>query len=351
MNRREFTRLGLFGSLMSSASLRALAASCPHSTTVVCESGPSPRHVPTVKVIAIGTGGINAAKRLREALPRKVEFLGLGAGSRPDRDADFACRYWRMPGWGTGADPGLGKFIGVQMAAGLGSWLHGTDVLFVVAGMGGGMGTGAAPVIARHARQVHGIRTVGIVSRPFPFEGIRRAATALDGIDHLRRETVALLTVTGEQIIESLSGKKNISLLDAFDRTGWLMRSAAIGIYGATTQLWSLDGAADVLFGEEGMSSVGFGYVTADSTIHPGSGSRPTWAVVMALSDNHFDLASLVRGRCAIVCLESGVSLTEADKTEATGLVREHMAKNAAVLVIDRVVPEHGQSVHATVIA
>src|SRR5690606_13002586 len=169
------------------------------------------------KVVGIGGGGVNAVNRMIEVGLKGVEFIAINTDAQAllMSDADVKLDVGRelTRGLGAGADPEVGKKAAEDHAEEIEDVLRGADMVFVTAGEGGGTGTGGAPVVARIARSL-GALTVGVVTRPFTFEGRRRSVQAEQGIEALREEVDTLIVIPNDRLL-SMSDK-NVSAIAAF---------------------------------------------------------------------------------------------------------------------------------------
>ncbi len=175
------------------------------------------QHFANIKVIGIGGGGNNAINRMIEAGLKGVEFIAVNT----DRQALYLSRAEKTiqvgekltKGLGAGADPQIGMKAAEENDNEIRDALKGADMVFVTAGMGGGTGTGGAPVVARIAREL-GALTVGVVTRPFTFEGRKRNLQAEQGINGLRDEVDSLITIPNDRLLQVVD--KNTAFNDAF---------------------------------------------------------------------------------------------------------------------------------------
>ena len=173
--------------------------------------------VPVIRVVGVGGAGVNAVNRMVEAGVSGVEFLAVNTDlqSLQQSTADVTVHIGGevTRGLGSGSDPTLGYKAAFEEQDKIKRLLKGSDMVFVTAGVGGGTGTGAAPVVARLAQTV-GALTVGIVTKPFAFEGTRRASQAEEGIGDLESEVDTLIVVPNERLLSILS--RNTSMIEAF---------------------------------------------------------------------------------------------------------------------------------------
>ncbi len=188
-------------------------------------------YLAVIKVVGIGGGGVNAVNRMIEVGLRGVEFIAINTDAQAllMSDADVKLDVGRelTRGLGAGANPEVGKQAAEDHADEIEEVLRGADMVFVTAGEGGGTGTGGAPVVARIARSL-GALTIGVVTRPFTFEGRRRAGSAEAGIDALRDEVDTLIVIPNDRLL-SISDR-NVSVLDAFRSADQVLLSGVQGI-------------------------------------------------------------------------------------------------------------------------
>ena len=166
-------------------------------------------YLAVIKVVGVGGGGVNAVNRMIDVGLKGVEFVAINTDAQAllMSDADVKLDIGRdlTRGLGAGADPSIGRQAAEDHEEELRDVLRGADMVFVTAGEGGGTGTGGAPVVARVAREL-GALTVGVVTRPFAFEGRRRAQAAEDGIEELRAEVDTLIVIPNDRLLQ-LSNK------------------------------------------------------------------------------------------------------------------------------------------------
>ena len=223
---------------------------------------------PVLRVVGVGGAGVNAVNRMRDAGVEGVEFIAVNTdlqslqGSSAHRTIDIGSTLTR--GLGSGSDPDVGRRAAMDAYDGLKGLLKGSDMVFVAAGEGGGTGTGAAPVIARVGREV-GALTVGIVTKPFGFEGSRRAGQADRGIEELAREVDTLIVIPNARLLTVLDRKT--SMVDAFRVADDVLRQGVQGISDLITLpgLINLD-FADVrtIMAEAGPALLGIGMGTGE---------------------------------------------------------------------------------------
>ncbi|CAB4966040.1 MAG: cell division protein FtsZ [Actinobacteria bacterium] len=188
-------------------------------------------YLAVIKVVGIGGGGVNAVNRMIEVGLKGVEFIAVNTDAQAllMSDADVKLDIGRelTRGLGAGANPEVGKKAAEDHADEIEEVLKGADMVFVTAGEGGGTGTGGAPVVARIARSL-GALTLGVVTRPFGFEGRRRQSQAESGIENLRAEVDTLIVIPNDRLL-SLSDR-NISVIDAFRQADHVLLQGVSGI-------------------------------------------------------------------------------------------------------------------------
>jgi cell division protein FtsZ len=193
--------------------------------------GPQEVHEPVLRVVGVGGAGVNAVNRMIEAGVAGVEFVAVNTDlqSLQQSSADVTQHIGGevTRGLGSGSDPNLGRQAALDSYDQIKALLKGSDMVFIAAGSGGGTGTGAAPVVARVAREI-GALTVGIVTKPFAFEGSRRADQAERGIDDLAQEVDTLIVIPNSRLLSVLD--KRVSMVDAFRMADDVLRQGVQGI-------------------------------------------------------------------------------------------------------------------------
>ena len=195
------------------------------------DSNDSFNQKPKIKVIGVGGGGGNAINRMIENEVQGVEFVAINTDAQVLRlsKAETRMQIGKLltRGLGAGADPDIGRRAAIESEDDLRELLSDTDMVFITAGMGGGTGTGAAPVIAKISREM-GCLTVGIVTKPFKFEGRRRVATALEGLDALKPYVDTLIIVPNDRLLHVVD--RTTSMLEAFREADNVLRQGVQGI-------------------------------------------------------------------------------------------------------------------------
>src|ERR1700742_3007522 len=171
-------------------------------------------YLAVIKVVGVGGGGINAVNRMVDAGLRGVEFIACNTDAQAlamcDADIKLNIGHELTKGLGAGANPEVGQGAAAESRDEIKEALKGADMVFVTAGEGGGTGTGAAPVIAEIAKNEIGALTVGAVTKPFEFEGKRRAHQALEGIEKLRNNVDTLIIVPNEKLLQAVERRTSV---------------------------------------------------------------------------------------------------------------------------------------------
>ncbi|MBB0242589.1 cell division protein FtsZ [Streptomyces alkaliphilus] len=303
-------------------------------------------YLAVIKVVGIGGGGVNAINRMIEVGLKGVEFIAINTDAQAllMSDADVKLDVGRelTRGLGAGADPEVGRKAAEDHREEIEEVLKGADMVFVTAGEGGGTGTGGAPVVANIARSL-GALTIGVVTRPFTFEGRRRANQAEDGIAQLRDEVDTLIVIPNDRLL-SISDRQ-VSVLDAFKSADQVLLSGVQGITDLITTpgLINLD-FADVksVMSEAGSALMGIGSARGDD--------RAVAAAEMAISSPLLE-ASIDGARGVLLSISGGSDLGLFEINEAAQLVSEAAHPEANIIfgaVIDDAL---GDEVRVTVIA
>jgi cell division protein FtsZ len=303
-------------------------------------------YLAVIKVVGIGGGGVNAVNRMIEVGLKGVEFIAVNTDAQAllMSDADVKLDVGRelTRGLGAGADPEIGRQAAQDHSEEIEEVLKGADMVFVTAGEGGGTGTGGAPVVARIARSL-GALTIGVVTRPFSFEGKRRAGQAEVGIAELRDEVDTLIVIPNDRLL-SISDRQ-VSVLDAFHSADQVLLSGVQGITDLITTpgLINLD-FADVkaVMNGAGSALMGIGSARGDD--------RSVVAAEMAISSPLLE-ASIEGARGVLMNISGGSDLGLFEINEAAQLVADAAHPEANIIfgaVIDDAL---GDEVRVTVIA
>src|SRR5215204_5587058 len=309
---------------------------------------PSARGVvePVLRVVGVGGAGVNAGNRMIEAEVEGVEFIavntdiqsleGSGAPTRVHIGSDLT------RGLGAGANPDLGRSAALEDYDRLKGLLKGSDMVFIAAGSGGGTGTGAAPVVARIAREV-GALTVGIVTKPFSFEGARRGDQADRGVEELAREVDTLIVIPNSRLLSVLD--KSTSMVEAFRVADDVLRQGVQGISDLITLpgLINLD-FADVrtIMAETGQALLGIGMGTGDR--------RAMDAVEHAIESPLLE-TSLDGARSILLSITGGRDLSLWEVNEAAKAVAEAAHPDANIILGAMVDDKVDDQVWVTVVA
>ncbi len=303
-------------------------------------------YLAVIKVVGIGGGGVNAVNRMIEVGLKGVEFIAINTDAQAllMSDADVKLDIGRelTRGLGAGANPEVGGKAAEDHAEEIEEVLKGADMVFVTAGEGGGTGTGGAPVVARIARSL-GALTIGVVTRPFAFEGRRRANSAEDGISSLREEVDTLIVIPNDRLL-SISDR-NVSILDAFKQADQVLLQGVSGITDLITTpgLINLD-FADVksVMANAGSALMGIGSARGED--------RAVAAAEMAVSSPLLE-ASIDGAHGVLLSIAGGSDLGLFEINEAAALVSQAAHAEANIIfgaVIDDAL---GDEVRVTVIA
>nr|WP_212755774.1 cell division protein FtsZ [Flexivirga aerilata] len=299
-----------------------------------------------IKVVGIGGGGVNAINRMIEVGLKGVEFIAINTDAQAllmcDADVKLEVGRELTRGLGAGADPEVGKKAAEDHAEDIEEVLKGADMVFVTAGEGGGTGTGGAPVVAKIAKSL-GALTIGVVTRPFTFEGRRRAGQADLGINALREEVDTLIVIPNDRLL-SISDR-NVSMLDAFHSADQVLLSGVQGITDLITTpgLINLD-FADVKSVMQGAGSALMGIGSARGE------DRAVQAAEFAISSPLLE-ASIDGAQGVLLSVQGGSDLGLFEINEAARLVQEAAHPEANIIfgaVIDDAL---GDEVRVTVIA
>jgi cell division protein FtsZ len=303
-------------------------------------------YLAVIKVVGIGGGGVNAVNRMIEVGLKGVELIAINTDAQAllMSDADVKLDVGRelTRGLGAGADPEVGRRAADDHGEEIEEVLKGADMVFVTAGEGGGTGTGGAPVVARIARSL-GALTIGVVTRPFTFEGRRRSTQADSGITSLREEVDTLITIPNDRLL-SISDR-HVSVLDAFRSADQVLLSGVQGITDLITTpgLINLD-FADVKSVMQGAGSALMGIGSARGE------DRAIQAAEVAISSPLLE-ASVDGAHGVLLSIQGGSDLGLFEINEAARLVQEAAHPEANIIfgaVIDDAL---GDEVRVTVIA
>ena len=303
-------------------------------------------YLAVIKVVGVGGGGTNAVNRMVEAGVSGVEFIAVNTDAQAlqmcDADVKIHIGSKTTRGLGAGADPGVGRAAAIETRDELKEALKGADMVFVTAGEGGGTGTGAAPIIAELSRELEAL-TVGVVTRPFLFEGKRRSTQAEEGIADLRDRVDTLIVIENDRLLHVVDSKTTI--LEAFRQADDVLRQGVQGITDLITVpgLVNLD-FADVrtIMRDAGSALMGIGIGTGDN--------RAAEAARMAVSSPLLEAA--IDGATGILLnITAGSDIGLFEVNEAAEVVTSAADQNANVIFGAVIDDSLGDQVRVTVIA
>jgi cell division protein FtsZ len=309
-------------------------------------SGPPGPHAPVIRVVGVGGAGVNAVNRMVEAQLPGVEFMAINTDlqSLQQSTADVTVHLGSgvARGLGAGSDPEIGYKAAFEEQDKIKRLLKGSDMVFITAGAGGGTGTGAAPVVARLARDV-GALAVGIITRPFRFEGTRRSKQAEDGIEALSSEVDTLIVVPNERLLGVLA--RNTTMIEAFEVADDVLRQGVQGI----TELITLPGLINLDFADvrttmrdAGHALLGIGMGTGDN--------RANFAAERAVSSPLLE-TSVDGARSILLSVTGGPDLTLLEVSEAAKVVQEAAHPDANIIFGANVDDSLSDQIWVTVIA
>lgn len=300
-----------------------------------------------IKVIGVGGGGGNAVHHMANSNIEGVEFICVNTDAQALRNIHVKTALQLgvelTKGLGAGANPDVGKQAAVSDRDRIHEVIDGADMLFITAGMGGGTGTGATPVIAEVAKEL-GILTVAVVTRPFSFEGSKRRAIADRGIEELSRSVDSLITIPNEKLLPVLG--RDVTLLAAFSAANDVLFGAVQGI----AELITRPGLINVDFADVRTVMAGMGIAMMGSG-KAGGERRARQAAEKAIASPLLDDVSLDGARGILVSITSGPNLTMGEFHEVGEAVREFAADDADVIVGTVLDPELEDEIRVTVVA
>jgi cell division protein FtsZ len=300
-----------------------------------------------IKVIGVGGGGGNAVAHMLNANIEGVEFVVANTDAQAMNSCGSRTHLQLggnvTKGLGAGANPEVGRQAALEDRERIEAMLEGADMVFITAGMGGGTGTGVAPVVAQLAKE-KGILTVAVVTKPFPFEGRRRMQVALKGIEDLSQHVDSLITVPNEKLLSVLG--REVTLLNAFKAANDVLQGAVQGIADLITApgLINVD-FADVrtVMSEMGLAMMGSGTARGDD--------RAQAAAEAAIKNPLLEDVNL-NGACGIlVNVTAGPNLTMREFDEIGRIIHDFASEDATVVIGTSLDPEMKDDVRVTVVA
>ncbi|HBV4970043.1 TPA: cell division protein FtsZ [Klebsiella pneumoniae] len=300
-----------------------------------------------IKVIGVGGGGGNAVEHMVRERIEGVESFAVNTDAQALRKTavgqTIQIGSGITKGLGAGANPEVGRNAADEDREALRAALDGADMVFIAAGMGGGTGTGAAPVVAEVAKDL-GILTVAVVTKPFNFEGKKRMAFAEQGITELSKHVDSLITIPNDKLLKVLG--RGISLLDAFGAANDVLKGAVQGI----AELITRPGLMNVDFADVRTVMSEMGYAMMGSGVASGE-DRAEEAAEMAISSPLLEDIDLSGARGVLVNITAGFDL-RLDEFETVGnTIRAFASDNATVVIGTSLDPDMNDELRVTVVA
>ncbi|WP_024872519.1 cell division protein FtsZ [Tolumonas lignilytica] len=300
-----------------------------------------------IKVIGIGGGGGNAVEHMLRENIEGVHFVAVNTDAQALRNsgAETTIQIGAniTKGLGAGANPDVGREAALENRDEIRQMLNGSDMVFIAAGMGGGTGTGAAPIVAEVAKEL-GILTVAVVTKPFNFEGKKRMSYALQGIDELSKHVDSLITIPNDKLLKVLG--RGVSLLDAFKAANNVLLGAVQGIAELITRpgLINVD-FADVrtVMREMGTAMMGTGSARGDD--------RAEEAAEKAISSPLLEDIDLAGAKGILVNITAGLDVTMEEFETVGNAVKAFASENATVVVGAVIDPALEDELRVTVVA
>lgn len=298
-----------------------------------------------IKVIGVGGGGNNAIKRMSESGLRGVEFVAINTDKQIlnalDIDTKLQIGTKLTRGLGAGADPSVGQRAAEESKNEIDEILTDADMVFVTAGMGGGTGTGAAPIVAEAARE-KGILTVGVVTKPFTFEGRKRQVQAEQGINELKDKVDTLVTIPNDRLLQVAD--KRTTMAEAFSMADEVLLDGIQGISDliAVPNFINLD-FADVhtIMHDQGIAHMGIGIANGEN--------RAVDAAKLAIKSPLLETS--IDGAKAVLINVTGAELGIFEVTDAAELIREEVDPDANIIFGAGIDETLGDDLKITVIA
>jgi cell division protein FtsZ len=300
-----------------------------------------------IKVIGVGGGGSNAVQHMISANIEGVDFVCANTDAQALKTSTISTTLQLganiTKGLGAGADPEVGRKAALEDRERIKEVLQGADMVFITAGMGGGTGTGGAPVVAQLAREMN-ILTVAVVTKPFPFEGRKRMEVAMKGIQELSECVDSLITIPNEKLLIVLG--KGASLLDAFKAANDVLLNAVQGIAELITRpgLINVD-FADVrtVMGEMGMAMMGTGRAVGDG--------RAREAAEAAIASPLLENINLAGAKGLLVNVTAGMDISIGEFEEVGSTIKDLASEDAMVVVGAVIDPEMQNELRVTIVA
>ena len=300
-----------------------------------------------IKVVGVGGGGGNAVNHMVASDVEGVDFIcaNTDAHALGKMAASTALHIGgdMTKGLGAGANPDVGRQAAVSDREQIADSLRGADMVFITAGMGGGTGTGAAPIVAEVAKEM-GILTVAVVTKPFPFEGKKRMKIAEEGIRELQEQVDSLIIIPNEKLLPVLG--KNTSLIKAFGEANDVLKGAVQGIADLIIRPGMINvDFADVrtVMSEMGMAMMGTGHARGDE--------RASEATEAAIKSPLLEDVDLKGASGILVNITAGMDLSLGEFAEVGEIVEEYASDNATIVVGTVIDPDMSEELKVTVVA
>jgi cell division protein FtsZ len=300
-----------------------------------------------IKVVGVGGGGCNAVNTMIRAGLTGVEFIAANTDKQVLESVlaptKIAIGQELTRGLGAGANPDTGRKAALEDYAQISEMLSGADMVFITAGMGGGTGTGAAPVFAKIAKEV-GALTVGVVTKPFLFEGKKRMKQALEGINQLRESVDSLIIIPNNRLL-NISGA-SLSMMQAFGKADEVLLNAVQGISDLINHTGYINSDfADVrtIMENKGLALMGIGFGQGDH--------RAVEAATSAISSPLLEDISINGATGIIINITGGSNLTLHEVNEATSIIQEAADEDAQIIFGTVIDESLNDKVKVTVIA
>lgn len=300
-----------------------------------------------IKVIGVGGGGGNALEHMVVNQIEGVDFISANTDAQALRKSSATTQLQLgtdiTKGLGAGANPDVGRQAALEDRERIMEVINGADMVFITAGMGGGTGTGAAPVVAQVAKEM-GILTVAVVTKPFPFEGGKRLKVAKAGIEELGQHVDSLITIPNEKLLKVLG--KDMTLLNAFKAANDVLLGAVQGIAELITREGMINvDFADVrtVMSEMGMAMMGTGHASGED--------RAREAAKLAVSSPLLEDVDLAGARGVLVNITAGLDMSIGEFEEVGNTIKEFASDDATVVVGTVIDPDMTDELRVTVVA
>ena len=300
-----------------------------------------------IKVVGVGGGGGNAVNYMQNSSIEGVDFINANTDAQALQTSECAITLQLgsnlTKGLGAGADPDVGRQAAIEERDIIAEALAGSDMVFITAGMGGGTGTGAAPVIAEIAKEI-GALTVAVVTRPFKFEGARRDKLADQGLKLLKESVDSLITIPNEKLLEVMG--KEASLQDAFAMANDVLRNAVQGI----SELITSPGLINVDFADVKTVMSEMGQAMMGAATSTGA-TRAQEAAHNALSSPLLEDTNIKGAKGILVNVTAGPDLSSGEFGEVGGMIRDMASEDATVVIGTSIDADMKDALRVTIVA